>query len=68
MRWCAIPSTPFSLGWACLWASAGGAALALAQAVFLDAKARREECWLREKFPDYGRYAAKVQRLIPWIY
>jgi protein-S-isoprenylcysteine O-methyltransferase Ste14 len=57
-----------SLGWACLWASATGAALALAQVVFLDAKARREERWLREKFPDYGRYAAKVRRLIPWIY
>ena len=57
-----------SLGWACLWASARGAALALAQAVFLDAKARREECWLREKFPDYGEYASKVRRLIPWLY
>ena len=57
-----------SLGWACLWASTKGAALALAQAVFLDAKARREERWLREKFPDYGQYAAKVRRLIPWIY
>jgi protein-S-isoprenylcysteine O-methyltransferase Ste14 len=57
-----------SLGWACLWGSARGAALALVQAVFLDAKARREERWLREKFPDYGQYAAKVRRLIPWIY
>jgi protein-S-isoprenylcysteine O-methyltransferase Ste14 len=57
-----------SLGWACLWGSASGATLALFQAVFLDAKARREERWLREKFPDYGQYAAKVRRLIPWIY
>ena len=57
-----------SLGWACLWGSARGAALALVQAVFLDAKARREERWLREKFPDYGQYAAEVRRLIPWIY
>jgi protein-S-isoprenylcysteine O-methyltransferase Ste14 len=57
-----------SLGWACLWGSARGAALALVQAVFLDAKARREERWLREKFADYGQYAAKARRLIPWIY
>ena len=57
-----------SLGWACLWASRRGVALALLQAVLLDAKARREERWLREKFPDYDRYAAKVRRLIPGIY
>jgi protein-S-isoprenylcysteine O-methyltransferase Ste14 len=57
-----------SLGWACLWGSARGAALALVQAVFLDAKARHEERWLQEKFPDYGQYAAKVRRLVPWIY
>jgi protein-S-isoprenylcysteine O-methyltransferase Ste14 len=42
--------------------------LALLQAVLLDAKARREERWLREKFPDYDRYAEKVCRLIPGLY
>lgn len=57
-----------SLGWACLWQSPTGAALAVAQAILLDAKARREEGWLHEKFPDYADYAAKVRRLIPWIY
>jgi protein-S-isoprenylcysteine O-methyltransferase Ste14 len=45
-----------------------GVALALLQAVLLYAKARREERWLREEFPDYNRYAAKVSRLIPGIY
>ena len=58
----------FSLGWACLWGSWRGVALALLQAVLLVAKARREERWLREKFPDYDRYAAKVRRLIPGLY
>ena len=57
-----------SLGWACLWASRRGTALALLQAVLLDAKARHEEGWLREKFPDYDRYAAGVKRLIPGVY
>ena len=57
-----------SLGWACLWGSWRGVALARLQAVLLDAKARREERWLREKFPDYDQYAAKVCRLIPGIY
>lgn len=55
-------------GWACLWASTPGAVLAVLQAIFLDAKARREERWLREQFPGYADYAAKVRRLIPWIY
>jgi protein-S-isoprenylcysteine O-methyltransferase Ste14 len=57
-----------SLGWACLWGSARGAAPAPVQATSLDVKARREERWLREKFPNHGQYAAKVPRLIPWIY
>lgn len=57
-----------SLGWACLWASGGGTVLALVQAALLDAKARREERWLRAKFPEYADYAGRVRRLIPWIY
>jgi protein-S-isoprenylcysteine O-methyltransferase Ste14 len=57
-----------SFGWAYLWDSGRGMALALIQAVLLDIKARREERWLREKFPDYDEYAVKVRRLIPWLY
>lgn len=57
-----------SLGWACLWGSGIGAVLALVQALLLDAKARREERWLREKFPGYAAYGAEVRRLIPWVY
>ncbi len=57
-----------SFGWACWWGSGLGAALALVQALLLDAKARREERWLRTRFPEYAAYAAKVRRLIPWLY
>jgi protein-S-isoprenylcysteine O-methyltransferase Ste14 len=57
-----------SLAWACYWESPAGGALAVVQALLLDAKARREERWLREKFPGYADYAAKVKRLIPFIY
>jgi len=57
-----------SLAWACYWQSPVGAALALVQALLLDAKARREERWLRERFPEYAGYTAKVKRLIPYIY
>ena len=52
-----------------MWPGSGrGLVLALTQAVLLDFKARREEHWLREKFPDYDEYAIKVRRLIPWLY
>jgi protein-S-isoprenylcysteine O-methyltransferase Ste14 len=36
--------------------------------VVLDLKARREEKWLAERFPDYGDYKNRVKRLIPFIY
>jgi protein-S-isoprenylcysteine O-methyltransferase Ste14 len=57
-----------SLGWASLWGSGLGAALAVVQALFLDAKAQREERWLHQQFPEYAVYAAKVKRFIPWVY
>ena len=40
----------------------------LALGVFFDAKARREERWLRQKFPEYAGYERRVRRFIPWIY
>jgi protein-S-isoprenylcysteine O-methyltransferase Ste14 len=33
-----------------------------------DIKARREEVWLVERFPDYRDYQRKVKKLIPAIY
>ena len=57
-----------SFGWALLWRSCGAGVLAIIQAALLDAKARSEEHWLRENFPDYATYSARVRRLIPWIY
>ena len=36
--------------------------------VFFDAKARHEEHWLRQQFPDYAGYERRVRRFIPWIY
>lgn len=35
---------------------------------FFDAKARREETWLSEKYPDYSDYSQQVKKLIPWLY
>jgi protein-S-isoprenylcysteine O-methyltransferase Ste14 len=36
--------------------------------VFFDAKARHEERWLRQQFPEYDRYARRVRRFIPGLY
>ena len=36
--------------------------------VFFEFKARREERWLLERYPDYAAYRRHVKKLIPWIY
>jgi protein-S-isoprenylcysteine O-methyltransferase Ste14 len=35
---------------------------------FFDTKARREEAWLTEKYPEYSDYQQQVKRLIPGVY
>lgn len=57
-----------SAAWVVHWNTPDGWALWLAGAVFLDAKARREERWLREQFPRYASYARRVRRLLPGVY
>jgi protein-S-isoprenylcysteine O-methyltransferase Ste14 len=57
-----------SLGWALVWQSWPALLLALGLIPFFDAKSRREEKWLREKFCDYGQYEKCVKRFIPRIY
>ena len=39
--------------------------VALVQVPFFQAKARREERWLCEKFAAYGNYMKQVPRFIP---
>lgn len=36
--------------------------------VVLDLKARKEEAWLMERFPDYEAYRQQVSKFIPGIY
>jgi len=57
-----------AVGWALVWRSWPGLVAALALAPLLDAKARREERWLRQQFLDYARYEQRVRRFVPWIY
>lgn len=57
-----------AIGWSLIRQSWPALAVSLVLAVFLDAKARREECWLREQFPEYAKYEQRVRRFLPWIY
>jgi protein-S-isoprenylcysteine O-methyltransferase Ste14 len=36
--------------------------------LLFDAKARREERWLVEKFPSYAGYQRRVRKLVPFLY
>jgi protein-S-isoprenylcysteine O-methyltransferase Ste14 len=57
-----------AIGWALVWQSWPALLVAATLIPFFHAKARREERWLREKFPDYANYELRVRRFIPWIY
>jgi protein-S-isoprenylcysteine O-methyltransferase Ste14 len=57
-----------AFGWSLVWSSSLALLASLGLAVLLDAKARREEHWLRQQFPDYAPYQQRVRRFIPWIY
>ena len=57
-----------SAGWALVWRSWPALLAALALAPLLDGKARREERWLSEQFPEYSSYQQRVRRFVPWLY
>ena len=57
-----------ALGWALVWQSWPSLLVAVTLIPFFSAKARREERWLREKFPEYAAYEQRVRRFIPGIY
>ena len=60
--------TLFALGYSLIWTSMAALVATAGLFVLLDMKARREERWLQEKFDSYGRYRARVRRLIPFVY
>ncbi|MBX3745622.1 MAG: isoprenylcysteine carboxylmethyltransferase family protein [Verrucomicrobiae bacterium] len=55
-------------GWGLLWQSGWALGVVMGLGVFLDRKAREEERRLREAFPEYGEYAARVRRFLPGMY
>ncbi len=57
-----------AFGWALFRQSGPALAGAAVFALFLDAKARREERWMLRAFPEYQQYTQRVRRFFPWIY
>jgi protein-S-isoprenylcysteine O-methyltransferase Ste14 len=57
-----------SLGWSALTWSVAAFAAALSLVAFLDAKARREEAWLLERYDAYEDYRRRSARFVPGIY
>lgn len=56
-----------AIGWALVWQSWLALVVALVLIPFFAAKARHEERWLREKFPEYADYERRVRRFLPWV-
>ncbi len=57
-----------ALGWALLvqgWLTLAYVGLLF---LFFDAKARQEEKWLSERYPEYESYRRKVRKLVPFVY
>lgn len=56
-----------AFGWS-LWLRSGlHLGLALVLALYMLAKARREEAFLAARFPEYAAYQQRTKRLLPWI-
>jgi protein-S-isoprenylcysteine O-methyltransferase Ste14 len=58
----------FALGWATATASLASGVVTAVLAAWLDAKARREEAWLADRFPEYAGYRAATSRFLPGVY
>ena len=57
-----------ALGWAFFVVSPVALVVAVALAVWLDLKSRREEAWLVERYPGYAAYRAATARFVPGLY
>jgi protein-S-isoprenylcysteine O-methyltransferase Ste14 len=57
-----------AIAWALYQQSLSHSLGALALFIFFAAKAKREELWLTEKYPNYAGYQQRVRKLIPWLY
>jgi protein-S-isoprenylcysteine O-methyltransferase Ste14 len=55
-----------AIGWALVWQSWPALVVAALLIPFFIAKSRREERWLRDKFPEYADYERQVRSFVPW--
>jgi protein-S-isoprenylcysteine O-methyltransferase Ste14 len=56
-----------SVGWALAMASTLAALAAVALVAWLNGKARREEAWLMDRYPEYAAYRRRTGRFLPRI-
>jgi len=56
-----------TIGWSMMWSSVAAMPFAACLIVLLDLKARAEERYLTQRFPEYREYAARVARFLPGI-
>lgn len=57
-----------SVGWTLFWRSWAALAASVALTLVLQAKAIREERWLRGRYRDYGDYQQRVKRFVPGLW
>lgn len=57
-----------ALGWSALAGSLPALGVTILLALFLDAKARREEDWLADRYPAYLAYRDRTKRFLPGVY
>ncbi|CAN5819539.1 hypothetical protein BH24CHL6_BH24CHL6_01880 [soil metagenome] len=57
-----------ALGFCLLVASLAALLLCALLVVLLDLKARREEAWLAQHYPDYADYVRRTRRFVPRLY
>ena len=57
-----------ALGWG-LWLNSWlTLGFALGLLALFDLKLRREERWLRQRYPEYAAYQKRVKKLLPWVW
>ena len=57
-----------SLGFALVFGSALGVAVAVGLVIFYDLRTRDEDKHLMLRYPDYAQYMVRVRRFVPGIY
>jgi protein-S-isoprenylcysteine O-methyltransferase Ste14 len=57
-----------ALAWSSITLSLPALGLSLILVAVLDLKARREEAWLAERYPEYADYARETRRFVPGVY